>query len=136
MGGGDPADSEEGHEELEDEQRRHFAATQSPAASHPVWARFIRRGRCRRDRHVIQRHGGICRGSGGACGYPERLVGEHRPGRAQATVSDEGATVGVAAAVAVDLARIFDGRSVNVQYRIMIDVVENLILFVYLWVQA
>ena len=76
---------------------------------------------------ISQGHGGIRGGSGGACSYSERLVGEHRSEKAQATVSDEGATVGVSAAVAVDPARIFDGRSVHVQFRIMTAVVQNLI---------
>ena len=48
-----------------------------------------------------QRHGCVCRGPDRSNADSQRVVGEHRSEEAQAAISDEGAAVGVAAAVKI-----------------------------------
>ena len=115
MGGGDTFCSEEGHEIIDDGQGRGFSAAQPAAASDTVWSGFFGRRRCIRHRGSLQGYGSVCGGPDRTSGDSVSTVGEHRSEGASATLSDEGATVGVAAAVTFDPAWLLNRWRINVQ---------------------
>ena len=114
MGGGDSADTEEGYEELGVGRgcggRR---IVESAAAGDTVRSRQSCGFRSGEYRVAVQRYGGVCGGPSRASRYSVSVVGEHRSGRAQAAISDEGAPVGIAALLTFNLAWVLSRWSIN-----------------------